>query len=232
MNTPYLKSMDIHGFKSFENPTHIDFSPKINVILEPHRTEKTNILDAIKWCLYDNRTLDSWGRNNSCGSDINFSEVQLTFGVEENNNSDTVIKRRITLNNHDTIIKNECFINGEPVAEEFFAERLFTQGFLKQEVDLGRILYGRMEETTYSNGVNIAISRFLPTPLCMIDGSISPTDEQFSQIITSMTKGLSETSQCIVVSQAKQIAMEADRIIGVTYEEDTLKVMELKRQSK
>ena len=48
MNKPYLKSMDIHGFRSFPNQTHIDFSPKINAILGAHETGKTNILDAIK----------------------------------------------------------------------------------------------------------------------------------------------------------------------------------------
>ena len=226
MNKPYLKSMDIHGFRSFANQTHIDFSPKINVILGAHETGKTNILDAIKWCLYDNRTY--WVRNiSSNDSDINFSEVQLTFGVEENNNSDTVLRRRSTIKNHDTIIKSECFINDEPVVEGLFAEHLFAQGFLKQEVELGRMFYGTMDDTKYSNRVEIAISRFLPTPLCMIDDSISPADEQFSQIFTSMIKGLSETTQCIVVSQAKQIAMVSDRMIGVTMESDTSKVIEI-----
>ena len=230
MNKPYLKSMDIHGFRSFPNQTHIDFSPKINAILGAHETGKTNILDAIKWCLYDNRTSNYWDRNNSSNdSDINFIEVQMTFGIEENNDSDTILRRRITINNDNRIVKSECFINEEPVVEGLFSERLFAQGFLKQETELGRMFEGRLFDTKYSDGFEISISRFLPTPLCLIDDSISPSDETLNQIITSMIKGLSNTSQCIVVSNMRQIAMEAERMIGVTMEENISKVMELKR---
>lgn len=229
MNIPYLKSLDIHGFRSFRDLTHIEFSPKINVILGMHSTGKTSILDAIKWCLYDDST-------NYCGfangdSDTNFVEVQLTFGVEGNDSSNTILKRRIEFNNNNKKIKSECFINDELIAEGLFGVRLLEQGFLKQETELGRMFYGRIDETKYSGCLNIAISRFLPTSLCLIDEDLSPSDEPLNQIITSMIKGLSETSQCIVISQMKQIAMEADRMIGVTMEGNSSKVMELKRVS-
>ena len=230
MNKPYLKSMDIYGFKSFANQTHIDFSPKISVILGVHETGKTNILDAIRWCLFDDSNLEPWWiiifNKKNGDSDINFVEVQLTFGLEKNDSSDTILKRRIEFGNGSSI-KNECFINNEVIAEASFSENLFARGFLKQEVELGRMFYGKMNDTKYSDVLDISISRFLPTPLCLIDDSLSPTDEPLKQIITSMIKGLSETSQCIVVSQAKQIAMESDRLISVTMLGDSSKVIEI-----
>lgn len=82
-----------------------------------------------------------------------------------------------------------------------------------------------MNDTKYCDVLDISISRFLPTPLCLIDDSLSPTDEPLKQLITSMIKGLSEISQCIVVSQAKQIAIESDRLISVTMLGDSSKVI-------
>ena len=93
MNKPYLKSMDIQGFKSFRDHTHIEFSPKINVILGGHDTGKTNVLDAIKLCLFDEgKSSGNWDVFHG-ESDINFAEVNLTFGADDNN-SDTVLKRQ------------------------------------------------------------------------------------------------------------------------------------------
>lgn len=126
MNKPYLKSMDIYGFKSFANQTHIDFSPKISVILGVHETGKTNILDAIRWCLFDDSNLEPWWiiifNKKNGDSDINFVEVQLTFGLEKNDSSDTILKRRIEFGNG-SLIKNEYFINNEVIAEASFSEQ-------------------------------------------------------------------------------------------------------------
>ncbi len=107
---------------------------------------------------------------------------------------------------------------------------MFSDNFLKKEADLNRQFSGNLTDSRYCCGLEISIRSFLPTPLCLIEEVFSPTDELLNQIIISMIKGLSETSQCIVVSQMKQISMEADRMIGVTIEGDSSKVMELKRQ--
>lgn len=228
MNKPYLKSMDIQGFKSFEKQTHIDFSPKINVILGGHDTGKTNILDAIKLCLFDEgKSSGNWDVFHG-ESDINFAEVNLTFGTDDNN-SDTVLKRRIELKNNNSIKSDERFINGKLIAEGYFSGHLFSDNFLKKEADLNRLFSGILGDR-HCGGLEISISSFLPTPLCLIDDSLSPSDEPLNEIITSMIKGLSESAQCIVVSNMRQIAMEADRMIGVTIEGDSSKVIELKRQ--
>ena len=113
MNKPYLKSMDIYGFCSFKNHTHIDFSPRINVILGVQDAGKTNLLYAIKWCLNDESYLGTWGNINFKGwrdKNINHVEVQLTFGFEENDSADTILKRRTEFVDGSQI-KNECFIN-------------------------------------------------------------------------------------------------------------------------
>ena len=47
----FLKSLDIYGFKSFADKTHIDFADGITALLGPNGCGKSNVVDAIKWVL-------------------------------------------------------------------------------------------------------------------------------------------------------------------------------------
>ncbi len=47
----FLKSLDIYGFKSFADKTHIDFAEGITALLGPNGCGKSNVVDAIKWVL-------------------------------------------------------------------------------------------------------------------------------------------------------------------------------------
>ena len=52
----FLKSLDIYGFKSFADKTHIEFADGITALLGPNGCGKSNIVDAIKWVLGEKST--------------------------------------------------------------------------------------------------------------------------------------------------------------------------------
>ena len=47
----FLKCIDIAGFKSFADTTHIEFASGITALLGPNGCGKSNVVDAIKWVL-------------------------------------------------------------------------------------------------------------------------------------------------------------------------------------
>lgn len=103
----YLQRLDILGFKSFANKTHLRFSSGVTAIVGPNGCGKTNVLDALRWVLGEQRpTLLRGGRMEEVIFNgtrdlkpLGMAEVSLTVvndrGVLPTEYSEVQISRRL-----------------------------------------------------------------------------------------------------------------------------------------
>src|SRR5215213_745783 len=47
----FLRSLTLKGFKSFADPTTIEFEPGLTAVVGPNGSGKSNVVDAVAWVL-------------------------------------------------------------------------------------------------------------------------------------------------------------------------------------
>lgn len=142
----FLKSLDIFGFKSFADRTHIEFSDGITALLGPNGCGKSNVVDAVKWVLAENRaknlradTMESVIFNGTeTRPPLNIAEVTLTITNENGllplDDSEIAIKRRLYRSG-----ENEYYLNNRQVGPTEI-RRLFM------DTGVGKAAYSVMEQ--------------------------------------------------------------------------------------
>ncbi|HEX2896538.1 MAG TPA: AAA family ATPase, partial [candidate division Zixibacteria bacterium] len=128
----YLKQLDIIGFKSFPNKTSIKFSPGKTAIVGPNGCGKTNILDAIRWVMGEQKvTLLRGGKMEEVifnGSrdlaPLGMAEVTLTMinnrGVLPTEYSEVQITRRLYRSGEADYLLNKVPCRLKDITELFY----------------------------------------------------------------------------------------------------------------
>ena len=169
----FLKCLDINGFKSFADKTHIDFSDGITSLLGPNGCGKSNIVDSIKWVLGEQstKTLRA-GRMEDVifnGTDtrkpLQFAEVALTIDNSEHklqtDLSEIEIKRRVFRTG-----ESEYYINRQRCLLKNIRELFFDTGIGKsaysilEQGKIDQILSSKPEDRRYIFEEAAGISRF------------------------------------------------------------------------
>ena len=142
----FLKSLDLFGFKSFADRTHIDFSDGITALLGPNGCGKSNVVDAIKWVLAENRSKnlraekmeDVIFNGTEKRAALNIAEVALTIDNSAKilplDDSEIELKRRLYRSG-----ENEFFINNHKVIPSEIKKLFMNTG-------VGKSAYSVMEQ--------------------------------------------------------------------------------------
>ncbi len=142
----FLKSLELHGFKSFADKTQINFEPGITIIVGPNGCGKSNVVDAIKWVLGEKQAKNIRGEKMEDlifgGTDqrkqLSISEVFVTIDnarrVLDIDSNQVTVGRRIFRDG-----ESEYLINKSPVRLKD-VEKLFL------DTGIGKSSYSVMEQ--------------------------------------------------------------------------------------
>lgn len=144
--TVFLKSLDIFGFKSFADRTHVDFADGITALLGPNGCGKSNVVDAMKWVLAENKSKnlradkmeDVIFNGTENRPPLNVAEVTLTI-LNENSllpleDAEIAIKRRLFRSG-----ESAYFINNRQVGPREIRQLFMDTG-------VGKAAYSVMEQ--------------------------------------------------------------------------------------
>ncbi len=103
----YLSKLELHGFKSFADRTTVHFAPGVTVVVGPNGCGKSNIVDAVRWVIGEQRArilrsekMDNVIFNGTAGRrPLGMSEVLLTIentrGILPTEYTEVTIGRRL-----------------------------------------------------------------------------------------------------------------------------------------
>ena len=155
----YLKSIEVHGFKSFANKIVLDFHNGITGIVGPNGSGKSNVSDAVRWVLGEQSAKQLRGA----------SMQDVIFSGTENRKPLSYAYVAITMDNSDPRLdidfeevtvsrrlyrsgESEYLINGSPCRLKDVNELFYDTGIGKEgysiigQGQIEKILSGRPEE--------------------------------------------------------------------------------------
>ncbi len=155
----YLKSIEVHGFKSFANKIVFKFEEGITGIVGPNGSGKSNVADAVRWVLGEQRIKQLRGASMQ---DVIFSGTELrkplsyAYVAITLDNSDhqlqidydeVTIARRIYRSGESEYMINGSLVRLKDVNELFYDTGIGKEGYsIIGQGQIDKILSGKPEE--------------------------------------------------------------------------------------
>ena len=155
----YIDRVELEGFKSFARRTTVNLGPGISGVVGPNGCGKSNIVDAIKWCLGEQSAKALRGQHmgdvifngSATEKPADFVEVSLVFnrgesqfkgvfeGLEE-----VQVTRRLTRNGQSAYMLNRSKVRLKDVQLFFMDTGLYNQRYaLIEQGQIGQIIEAR-----------------------------------------------------------------------------------------
>lgn len=155
----YLKSIEVHGFKSFANKILFDFHNGITGIVGPNGSGKSNVADAVRWVLGEQRVKQLRGANMQdvifAGTEsrkpLSYAYVAITLdnadrhlGLDYN---EITIARRVYRSGESEYLMNGTSCRLKDINELFYDTGIGKEGYsIIGQGQIEKILSGKPEE--------------------------------------------------------------------------------------
>jgi len=150
-----LTRLELHGFKSFADPTDLSFDVGVTAIVGPNGCGKSNVSDAVRWVLGEQRARLLRGakmeevifQGSSARKPVNIAEVSLHFSNEEGvlpiAYREVVITRRLSRSG-----ESEYLLNRTPCRLRDIHDLLRNTGLA---ADVGVVIESKMIDALLSD---------------------------------------------------------------------------------
>ena len=146
----YLKALEVYGFKSFANKVKMPLKPGITCIVGPNGCGKSNVVDAIKWCIGEMSwkslrmpsMMDVIFAGTTKRQQLNMGEVAMTFDNESRklplDFSEVTVTRKIYRSEESEYFINKVQCRLKDIREMFLDTGIGTDGYaiIDQGVDV------------------------------------------------------------------------------------------------
>lgn len=161
-DTMKIKRIEIAGFKSFADKAVLDFQQGVTGVVGPNGCGKSNIVDAIRWCMGEQSAKNLRGKAMEdvifAGSDnrkpLGMAEVSLIFSTEDGRApakylefSEIQLTRRLFRDGESEYLINKTPCRLLDIAELFMDTGVGTRAYsIIEQGKIGQILHSRPEE--------------------------------------------------------------------------------------
>ena len=160
-----IKRLEISGFKSFSNKVVLDFQQNVTGVVGPNGCGKSNIVDAIRWCMGEQSAKNLRGKamediifvGSETRKPLGVAEVSLVFSTEDGrapakylDYSEIQLTRRLYRDGESEYLINKTPCRLLDITELFMDTGVGTRAnSMIEQGKIGQILHSRPEERRF-----------------------------------------------------------------------------------